>query len=268
MSGMGKPTSGDQSAWYYRSGTDTWQGETLAPTSGTFANRPAAGNPGRLYFATDTPGVASIDTGQAWNPLGIVWTLNKAPTSASWSNLNQGPATTFVQQGDTLAISGSNRTLSGTDIQGFYVSGSASTPYTVTALFCLQTDYASKANSFSAGLFVASSGNSRLTVLGGNFSNSALGYFINEYNSPTSFNANSVSVTSVFAVGGFFWFRVKDNGIQRAWYTSTDGTNFVPLFTESSTNWIGSQPDQVGIFYEPRGNNGIVSLLSYSRTSP
>lgn len=85
--------------------------------SGTYANRPAAGTAGRLYLATDNPGVMYRDTGSAWQMYGSVigpFTAPDITTFGTWVNQQNA---TIAQLGDMIRMEDDGTNNSGEDMR-------------------------------------------------------------------------------------------------------------------------------------------------------
>lgn len=247
--------------------TVTYQDNPPASASYPFSGTPTAGTKGRMYVSNDV-GLIQRDNGSAWEyvwggPLGY---LTKPPSS-SWSWVNQGTASTATELG-----------------------GERITAPSSTRNFRLRTRTLTPSSNYSAVAYVESAGvpvgGSNLWLGGIGLRNSSSGSFISfgPYLDNTTFysalavyrwtNATTISANSfgkpVYQIAGGAipnWYRIRDDGTNRYFDYSTNGVDWITVFSEGRTAFI--TPDQFcfGFDNEGSGADCIIRLRSLSGIS-
>ena len=230
-------------------------GAGSAVDTDTYANIPAAGDDGALFFPSDGTKIFR-DNGVSWAPFGDMFSLTDPPT-AGWSWVNQDTAVLDTTHGG-ISIRGT--TGGAAQSLNCYVRAAPSTPYTVTGMLLADYDYYANPG---YGLVWRSSGDGKLTVM------YLWGYTpsimqINKYNSPTSANANYGEATWwVPEDSGIYprYLRLEDNGVTRYASISNDGFHFPYIFGIGRTDF--HTPDQVGFFVNAFSKDVTARLIHW-----
>jgi hypothetical protein len=243
------------------------------------ANRPAAGNAGRLFYATDTQ-LLYRDNGAAWEsysaPPGAGGTVNGSGlfsglTTSVPTRAATGLTTAYNQSG-TYAVADNSNGIGLSDTVG--VSSSAlnlegqlgaypATPFTRTALFSLPP---SAANYIGAALVIADSPTGK-ALYGGSFFNSSPTFWspgISQANSPTSWDANVSSLP--YGPFPFVWMKLVDDGTNIEFFVSSDGVMFVPIGTAiaKASSWLGASGfNYLGFAISTQGGPSISTLMTW-----
>lgn len=199
-------------------------------------------------------------SGSLWVPWGPIYPMTPPPAVSGFTWVNQGGASAVETNG---GIHMSCPSSGSTNIRALVKSAPA-TPYTITAAF-LPRFFGISA--FDVGLVFRQSGDGKLIVLelnGDNGVPSGLSLTSAKLNSPTSWNANYVSIGALHQ--GLFWFQISDDGANRIWRFSADGQNWLDLHSVGRTDFLTA--DEVG-FYVASTNatyGAAMTLLSWKET--
>jgi len=206
----------------------------------TFANRPAAGTPGRIFLPNDGIFIER-DNGSIWEKFGPIWPLTP-PVAADFPTwVNQGAATFIDNKGAPFLLA----------------------PYTSSANLCCRVkDY--PAGSFTVelafvlnvwpynmpspgGLCIRDSISQKLTVFGVGGSNGDQQVQAYNWNSPTSSSGNVTGApTCHLGETALIWLKYYDDGAtNRVVSYSVDGYNWVQMVSISRTDWM--VPNQIGV---------------------
>lgn len=219
-------------------------------SSGPTASLPAPGTAGSVYFPTDGA-VIYEDNGTIWQPFGPIQTVFTAPPavgSLSW--VNQATSTAITTHGGIYL---SNTSVGGGENVSALVTSAPATPYTFTAFLRGMGGFS---NYSMWGLCWRDSGSGSLVLF-----DCYTGCNLNarKMASPTSFNGDyfTIGTTSQISWSGV-WFRLEDDGVNRNFYYSNNGFDFVKVFNTARTDFI--TPNQIGIFVDCI-NAGIYTAL-------
>jgi hypothetical protein len=213
----------------------------------TFANRPAAGQEGRLFFPSDGL-TLSRDTGSAWELMYPLYTGLGQFGSADWTWVNQGDATVTWTRG-VLQLRGP---VAGGAQNRMLARSVPGTPYTFTVAMWPYLGSGSNVCGWGLGLRDSSSGKLvQLLPVGSG------GWEAQKWNSPTSFNAlyTTSNLPANWAnLGKPMFLRIKDDGTTRYFQVSHDGYEFHTGLSHARTDFI--TPDQVTIVGNMEGTAG------------
>ncbi len=220
---------------------------------GTYANRPAQGQAGRKYYATDT-GVMFYDNGTAWQPIKPAVAPMTAMDTATfaWQNQNSSTAT---QQGSGIALY--SPSAGGGSSQRMYYIATPGTPYTVTAKLCnlsgnpVITYGLAWTDGTKYHTFHVNNNVNAFTINWTRWSNASTGAG-DDYSS----NVDSTDFMS--------WMRVADNGTNRSIAISRDGINFITLASVARTTYL--TPTRVGVLMNPFNQDVNLILQSWNVT--
>ncbi len=221
----------------------------------TYANRPTAGTPGRIFLPTDGA-FLERDNGTAWEKVGPIWPMTPptASTFATW--LNQSTSTVTDAKGPLYfnAVYATSATIRA--ILKSYLT----TPFTVEMAILPNVLPYTSSSDVAVGLCIRDSATGKIEMygLGGNGADLNIkGYY---YSSAT---ASGTSVTgwptgTHFSESTLLWLRYADDGTYRVISISVDGCTWTQLLSVSRTTNL--TPDQIGI--------GIKANTAYTSSSP
>jgi hypothetical protein len=232
--------------------------------SDTFANRATAGLAGRVFYPTDDYSFYR-DNGSSW--LSFFPNMRITPPDDSlfsWVNQGGGGTNTVTQQGSALymTIPGSNGAVS----LHMRVKALPSAPYTITIGF-IPTLPCSDHN--QGGICLYDSGTGKIIGMyiytdQESNTNPSMYMKLGKWTNTTTFSAdynwghsNPVLGADTWMTGPCMWFRIHDDGSNRTWHASADGTNFIQLASQTNTDFC--TPDKVGYFLNP---NGAATFMS------
>ena len=230
----------------------------------TYANKPAAGVKGRLFFPTDGLFI-EYDDGAAWHKFGPYKRLIPPPQTG-WSWVNQNNATATFTPGGVLVLEDPDLDASATTDARLYVRPVKQLPATITMAFLWN---GVTTTSPVMGLCARSSGGGSgsedgqfTTMLIGPLQGSPpqLWHKVERYYaSPTSTEAGGQSGRHMQgSPQRLFWFRMSLQGSRKYLYFSMDGVNWLQQSYYSL--YDGSTPNQWGIFIDPQDNGQKVSM--------
>jgi hypothetical protein len=195
-----------------------------------------------------------------------VGVADTVPSLSGFSWLNQGTATATQE---TYGITLFTPAAVAADVNRGLMIAVPAAPYVITAR--MRYTLPANTNKYSnTGFAWYDSVSGKLHTVGPSYNYNTNPYSLHrfiQWNSVTSFNADSAAGSNAGILGTFEWFRVGDNGTNRYYQVSPDGKTWTTVFTLSRSNWI--TPTHVGIFADPYNNNlapyidGIVTLFSW-----
>ena len=233
-------------------------GGYTAPASSAsdiYANRPAAGVNGRLYFPTNGFEI-DRDNGSTWSPFGPIYPQT-APDDSTFSWVNQGGATTDTTHGGVILSCPKNAT----DSWRLRVKALPSVPYTLTAAL---TRMGFLSNFQGMGIVLRASGAGTFIVLGITTGGS-LQLKVDKWNSATSFNSSFLSQN----IANFpNFFRIQDDNTNWLFSVSMDGQSFTQVFSTARNTFATA--DQIGWGGDELTNLYVlnVTLSSFLVTNP
>ncbi|MHB9044419.1 MAG: hypothetical protein ACYC35_00615 [Pirellulales bacterium] len=208
----------------------------------TFANRPAAGTPGRIFLPTDGLFIER-DNGSIWEKFGPIWPMTP-PLAADFPTwLNQGSSTFTDIKGAIFfnCVVATSATIRGR------VKTYPSTPFTVE-MACLPNTIAYGSSSdVVVGLCIRDSGTGKFQCYGPG------GYGYNMGIKGYSYSSYTASATSItgwpadqhYSESALCWLKYADNGTNRVISTSVDGYTWTQLVSLTSADYL--TPNQIGI---------------------
>lgn len=188
--------------------------------------------------------------------------LSATPTAAgtglsNW--LNQGTAThADVATGLTLTNPSTAAVVTG------LTKTAPTAPYTVKVLLSKTHVYNSGFPGAGVGWYDGSSKLHVINVQGDGSGHSDNRFDVEQWNSPTSFNASSATSGSQSPMP--VWLQLKDDGTNVSFSWSNDGVNFLAIYSVAkSSGFLGSTGYSNIIFFTvSNGEPMITTLLSYS----
>jgi hypothetical protein len=209
----------------------------------SFANRPAAGVPGRLFLPTDGVFIER-DNGSTWDKFGPIWPLTPPQLSDFPTWVNQGTSTSVDNKGAIYleAITGNSENLRAR------VKTYPTPPFTVEMAFLPVSCIYTYGSGVGAGLCIRDSVGGKMQVYG--VSNSD--FQINGSNY-SSYSARSGAVANWPNSGSSYqlssqpiWIKYADDGVNyRTVSISADGYNWAQMVQNSRADYL--TPDQIGI---------------------
>ena len=240
---------------------------------GTYAQRPAAGNAGKRYVATDSAFGDWVDDGSGiWRP-NIMGVLGYEPPAIGTFTTLNSPTTTNLNGGILIAQSspGGTQTTKGLEV-------AVSAPYTLT-IFTVPNFLITQGTGLTnaASVFIRDSGGGTATILDWGAVDSGGSILVVAHWNGTTTNTHT-DVFNSGASGGSnndplrgcqgLWLRIKDDNANQTFSYSRDGTNFDQLFQESRTAFLPSGGNRVGIGCRAFNMAASVAFYSWQLTSP
>lgn len=226
-------------------------GSGNATFTSAYASPPGSPASGDLWFPSDSFYTFRY-SGSAWIPWvnGVQATL---PIDGDFSWVNQGSASVDASKGGIYLLGPA----SGSVNVRARVKSAPATPYTITAGFNTAAVFSQR---IGIGFRASGGGEiSTIEVLNGD------SLAVSNWNSATSFN--TAAITSVTAaIPQVVWFRIQDNGTNRIYSYSSDGQNFIVLYTVARTTFLTA--NQVLFFVNDTGNlyTPNLTLLSWKES--
>lgn len=204
-----------------------------------------------LYAVLDAAGNPSsrtIDLSVLRSNLGLsAYCTPPVDTEFSW--VNQGAATLVTTFGNAIIVPAS-----GSQNVRARVKATPTPPYTITSRFLF-----AGVSTCSVGMCLRNAGAGTLVTFyqyNGGTGHARL--IVDKLNSPTSTNSTYAGADQNWAIGGDFWLRINDTGVNRICSFSADGVNFVQFHSVGRTDFL--TPDQIGFF----GDNSNASYTVVS----
>ncbi len=221
----------------------------------TYANKPAASVPGRIFLPTDGVFIER-DNGAAWEKFGPIWPMTPPQASDFPTWANQGTSSCVDNGGAVYLLGPYSTSLS----MSACVKAYPSTPFTVEMAFLPNWLAYNSSSQVACGLCIRDSVSSKMQAYG--IGGSSTDIYIQGYNyaSPTS---NYGSITGWpsgkhYAETPLVWLKFSDDGTNRVISVSVNGYTWSQLVSLSSTDYL--TPDQIGLI--------VNRYQSYTSSSP
>lgn len=216
---------------------------------GTYANRPAPGQEGRTYWATDVA-MAFFDDGAIWRPHWGIYSGTKPPAVAALTWVNQTALAAATDDKDTLLLTSQSSVA-----DNFHMKVKAVPAANFRFTVGLVTGFGGISNPIAimgTVLRDAVDGNKfiRFVVY---FQTNQLRVNIQRFTNPTTpttayFDGPLQPI--ITGDGGPLWLRC-DNGLTAAnkitWYYSTNNNEYFQLDQRASTDFLPNGPTQLGV---------------------
>jgi hypothetical protein len=199
-------------------------------SNGGYASRPTAAVAGRLYFCTDN-GNTYQDNGSSWDLVSVAGTgiAGTEPPSTGWTTTTLGTATVAADKGGRLFTGTAGN---GTNLCLEYRTLSSN--YTATA----HIDLTSTGGNFVTSGLVLLNAAGNIIHFGAAYNNGWV-FRVSKYTSTTTFSADyTTPALGSYPQGLPAWFRIVDDGTNRAFRFSHDGVTWLTLFTGSRTDFL------------------------------
>jgi hypothetical protein len=237
-------------------GTNVNANTKARPTSGAFSALPAAGNTGKLYYATDA-GVVLRDNGTSWDVVGGNGeSAFTPPPSAGWSTTTLGTATIAADKGGRL-LSAPSAGSAAPLIE--YRTLSPASNYTLTGRVDLTSN--PQSGTCWGGIFLRANSSGNAVFFGAMTAGANPAYLLCAKSTPT--NLRSSDYTNIQAhmlpCGVPRWLQVRDDGANRYFEFSYDGVTWCQVTSTTRTDYI--TPDQYGW----GGANNASGVPSFAR---
>ena len=231
----------------------------LAP----FASRPAPTPAGTSFIASDG-GPLWIATGALWRPVINGELGYQPPAAASFTQINFGGSTTFVDEKGSLYLADLT---AAADTARIVVVAKPSGNYTFRACLLFSSAWADNA---TAGIVITDgTGTPKCITFGPLYSSSPEAIQIVRRNSPSSWNANVVNGQLIARpLSTRMYFTVTNDGTNRRWYLSADPFHTGRhILTEAVGTFLTET--HIGLFVNAIGApQASVRCLSWEATSP
>lgn len=219
-----------------------------------FGSEPGSPASGDLDLYTNAAQISRY-SGSIWVPWGPVFPLTD-PALQSWSWINQGGASVSSTNGGISLVSDTT-----TVNVRLRVMTAPAPPYTVTVLALIMVGADVTVN--QAGIGFRDSGSGKLAnmnfLANGNVE-------IQKWTSPTVFSANYTTSTwkaSKFGVMPL-WLQMSDNNTNRIFRSSTDGFNYLDIYSVGRTDFLTADQLQFNVDHEAAGELARISILSWA----
>jgi hypothetical protein len=229
--------------------------------SGLLSSRPGASREGALYLPTD--GYAMYrDSGASWFPYGPVLPLSTPPTAGSLTLRQTGTNAALTDSGEGLYLEATSRGVGEDAILADMVL--PATPFTLTVGFLpLLVD----ADQSAAGVVAYEAGtakyNAFLLYTDGTGLRAQTRHATGLTGAPT-FTQDTTGYA--LSLGPLRWMQLADDGTNRTYRYSTDGTHFVTYYSELRTVGFTVGPDRVGVALNPRNQSAAMQVVSWKVT--
>ncbi len=185
---------------------------------------------GAIYLPSDSF-YTLRDSGSAFVPWGPIFPMTIPTDPGTW--VNQGTSTVDSTRGAVVMVAQATAA----NNARCRVAAAPATPYTKTIAFLANLF----GTSATCGLLFRENGTGELSWLQTSVTRNAA---VNNMNSPTSFSAQPAVVS--FPFGPVFFFQISDDGANRIYRVSSDGINFVQIYSVARTTFLTA--DEWGIF--------------------
>jgi hypothetical protein len=208
----------------------------------TFANRPAAGTPGRIFLPSDGLFIER-DNGATWEKFGPIWPMTPPVASDFPTWVNQGSATITDNKGAIWLYS----PYSSTENLRIRVKSYPATPFTVEMV--LLPNVWMYTGNIAMGLCLRDSVSQKLVCVGLGGGTSDMQIKGGNWTSHTSYSGGITGWPSNMhhSESPLIFLKYYDDGsANRVWSVSVDGTTWTQLVSISRTDFL--TPNQIGIF--------------------
>lgn len=231
--------------------------ENPMTTAGDIIYGGASGTPTRLAKGTEGHYLKQGATNPEWAAsagggveTGWPEVTKTTPDLDDFAWINQGTATAVEENGGIYLYTPADANFNYRILK----KAAPATPYTITALFIPTT---MSINYSNFGLCFRESGSGKIVRCGLVFNNT-WNISSDKLNSPTSYNA--AYQASVFGLFNRVFFRIADNGTNRIFSVSHDGSHFITIHTVGRTDFLTA--NEVGFYVHPQNATfGVGALL-------
>lgn len=172
------------------------------------------------------------------------------PDFADFTALNISAGSKLIDNSQTIYVEAEPTDASSDNVRGAYKTA-PSVPYTISA--CIESLCFSK-NYHGFGLFFRESSSGKLYVFGSQFSVYAQ-LLYSKFTSPTIHSAVHASISHPFQQP-VRWMRIEDDNTDRICSVSTDGINWIAIFSVERTDFLTA--DQVGFWVEAINEDAVL----------
>jgi len=212
------------------------------PITGTYVERPAAGETGRVFYATDL-GTVYLDDGAEWVLVLATSTPPWVrPPTTGWDTTTMHAATVGADRdGRLMTLPGSDTSPNAGRVEFRTLSPAMEYVFTVYLEFA----YYDLGGSPYGGMFLRNSTSGNTMFFGWQFNTGGGSPLYIARGTPTNMVSVVVHQQSLMRMPESpRWMRIVDNGTHRQYYVSFNGIDWVFCFSETRTTHITA--DQVG----------------------
>jgi hypothetical protein len=223
--------------------------------SSSYAALPSSSLLGRLYLPTD--GISLLrDTSSSWNPWGRVTELTAPPLASTLTAVNVTTAT-LVDNAGSLFL---NAPSIGASHAELWVKTLAAGAYT----WIVHLESWIHSSTFtSCGLALRDSGGGKLLTLEQSIFSGSLTLRVVQWTDANTRGSDAFNNTLLGKT--YTWFKIHDDGTtNRTYSVSHDGINWLDVFTEGRTTFLGVAPNQAGVFACANGLPVAVGVYSWN----
>ena len=218
----------------------------------TYANRPAAGTPGRIFLPTD--GIfLERDNGASWDKFGPIWPMTPPLTTDFPTWVNQVDATFTDSKGAPYMVA----PYTTSDSLRCCVKAYPAPPFTVEMAFYPNTWAVGLTNGFAMGLIIRDSVSGKMQVYGVGGGYTSMEFIGTSY---TNYTTLSGWITGWpgqrhFSDTPLFWIKYyDDNASARVISFSVDGYTWTQTVSLSRTDFV--TPNQIGVSINTKSGYG------------
>lgn len=184
-------------------------------------------------------------------------------TSSDFTWTNQGTASVADYNG-TIALRAPSTS---NDQHRILTVAVPSAPWTCIMAVTIFLPGPATSTNCQLGTAIRESGTGKIYSFGLNRqSGNAMRFAIDKWTNNT-FNSTPFIANNPICVPQIVWFKVEDNNTNLIFYVSTDGVEWIQLFSESRTTHMAGAPDQIGISAnngsDTNGKDAMVRLLHF-----
>lgn len=242
---------------WVNSATD-WEAKLPSSMYGTFATRPAAGQAGRLYHTSDGI-IPFVDDGTNWRPYFGGFAGTQPPAAASWTATPSATHTTFTDKFGAIFLNASTTSSGATEGAEMTLSGA---PYTIEAVYY---PLLKPANNSETGIGIRDSGGGKVLLFDTYWATGVFTVQVVQLTTLTSFSSTPFSASLPFR-GGPIHLRIRDDNTTLFFEYTTDGKNFLTLYSQLRTAWLPVTATRAGIYCGISTQVSSQTLISWSVT--
>ncbi len=223
---------------------------------GTYAARPAAGTPGRIFLPTDGAFIER-DDGTSWTKFGPIWPMTPPQPSDFSTWLNQSTAACTNTYGPMHLVGPS----SSSAIWRAVLKSYPTPPFTLVTAFLPNTIANAYSSYVTLGLCIRDSASAKMEVygLGGAGADMNIrGYYFASATPSSGTSVTGWPTGQHFSESPLVWLKYVDDSTNRIISLSVNGLTWTQL--ASNTRTTNLTPDQIGV--------AVQANAGYSSSSP
>ena len=212
----------------------------------TYANRPAAGTPGRIFLPTDGIFIER-DNGSTWDKFGPIWPMKPAVAADFPTWVNQLTSTCVDNKGAICLRTPYNASTNLCMVMKTYPTP----PFTVEMAF-ISTAHPMGASNLMVGLCIRDSVSGKIQGYGPGGTSNEMELVGGNYSAYTTY-AGAVTgwpTLGSFSCSSLIWIKYVDNSSNRIISISVDGCTWSQIVSLATTDYL--TPNQIGLCVEAK----------------